>query len=140
MVAEVRLTITHGLSEGKVFVFRDRSTSTIGRAEGCLPRLPDGLATADVSRRHCLLDIDPPHVRVRDLGSKNGTYVNGKNIGQREPGRPPEAAPADAVAYGLEEGDELRVGGTIFRVSISGQGGDARWPKRPTASGALSVC
>src|SRR5262249_35961468 len=115
-------------------------TGRVGGAGVCRRRLPDSLATADVSRRHCLLDIDPPHVRVRDLGSKNGTYVNGKNIGQRQPGRPPEAAPADAVAYGLEEGDELRVGGTIFRVSISGQGGDARGPNRPTASGALAGC
>ena len=35
-------------------------------------------------RRHCLLDINPPDIRVRDFGSLNGTYVNGTMIGQRE--------------------------------------------------------
>jgi pSer/pThr/pTyr-binding forkhead associated (FHA) protein len=140
MAAEVRLTIAHGFSEGKVFVFRKRGTSMIGRADDCLIRLPDSVATADVSRRHCLLDIEPPHIRVRDLGSKNGTYVNGRNIGQRGPGVPAESASADTVGYGLEEGDELRVGGTTFRVSIPGQEGAARGPKPPTVSGGLLVC
>ncbi|KYC36281.1 hypothetical protein WA1_52005 [Scytonema hofmannii PCC 7110] len=37
------------------------------------------------SRYHCLLDINPPDIRVRDFGSRNGTYVNGKKIGQRQP-------------------------------------------------------
>jgi len=31
-----------------------------------------------------LLDINPPDIRVRDFGSKNGTFVNGEKIGQRE--------------------------------------------------------
>jgi pSer/pThr/pTyr-binding forkhead associated (FHA) protein len=33
-----------------------------------------------VSRRHCVFDIDPPFVSVRDLQSLNGTYVNGQRI------------------------------------------------------------
>ncbi|HYT89852.1 MAG TPA: FHA domain-containing protein [Gemmataceae bacterium] len=126
MVAEVRLTITRGLSEGKVFIFHERSIGMVGRAEGSLLRLPNSPATVDVSRRHCLLDIDPPLIHVRDLGSKNGTYVNGANIGQRERGLPPEVASADMPEYALEEGDELRVGGTIFRVSISREAAESR--------------
>jgi pSer/pThr/pTyr-binding forkhead associated (FHA) protein len=122
MAAEVRLTITQGLPKGKVFVFRDRTIGTIGRAEDCLLRLPRDLIHLDVSRHHCLLDIDPPEIRVRDLGSRNGTYVNGAKIGQRRPGLPPEAVSAfDMPERSLEEGDELRVGGTVFRVSISAE-------------------
>jgi pSer/pThr/pTyr-binding forkhead associated (FHA) protein len=120
MAAEVRLTITHGLSEGKVFTFRKRTTGAIGRAEDCLVRLPYCLATLDVSRHHCLLDIDPPSLFVRDLGSKNGTFINGGKIGQREPGLPAEAAALDTVEVGLEDGDEIRVGGTTFRLSVPG--------------------
>ena len=44
-------------------------------------RLPNGPGYADVSRHHCLLHIDPPAVWVRDLGSRNGTRVNGTQIG-----------------------------------------------------------
>jgi eukaryotic-like serine/threonine-protein kinase len=120
MVAEVRLTIKHGLPEGKVYTFRGRTIGTIGRADDCLLRLPRDPAHLDVSRHHCLLDIDPPEIRVRDLGSKNGTYVNGVKIGQRRPGLTPEAASAvEMPERPLEEGDELRVGGTVFRISVS---------------------
>jgi pSer/pThr/pTyr-binding forkhead associated (FHA) protein len=37
-----------------------------------------------ISRYHCLLDINSPDIRVRDLGSLNGTIVNGKKIWQRQ--------------------------------------------------------
>jgi pSer/pThr/pTyr-binding forkhead associated (FHA) protein len=125
MAAEVRLMITEGLPKGNEFIFRDRTVGAIGRADDCLLRLPCDLAHRDVSRHHCLLDIDPPEIRVRDLGSRNGTYVNGTKIGQRRPGLSPEAASAfDMPERPLEEGDELRVGGTVFRVSA--RGGEGR--------------
>jgi pSer/pThr/pTyr-binding forkhead associated (FHA) protein len=38
-----------------------------------------------VSRHHCVLLRDEFAIRVRDLGSKNGTYVNGERIGSGEP-------------------------------------------------------
>src|SRR5262249_5557233 len=83
-------------------------------------RLPDDAVHADVSRRHCLLDIDPPAVRVRDLGSRNGTFVNGRLIGQRGEGRPPEEAdPRGGADYALKESDEIHVGHTVFRVVVS---------------------
>jgi pSer/pThr/pTyr-binding forkhead associated (FHA) protein len=137
MVAEVRLTITRGLSEGKVFVFRDRTVGSIGRAEDCLLRMPAHLAHRDVSRHHCLLDIKPPEIWVRDLGSKNGTYVNEEKIGQRDRGLPPEAASAfDMPDRPLKEGDELRVGETVFRVGIRPGEGGARVPP-PVADGSM---
>jgi pSer/pThr/pTyr-binding forkhead associated (FHA) protein len=116
----VSLTVTQGLLRGKVFAFRDRTFGAIGRAEDCLLRLPCDFAHQDASRHHCLLDIDPPEIRVRDLGSRNGTYVNGTKIGQRRPGLPPEAvSPHSMAERPLEDGDELRVGSTVFRVSVS---------------------
>jgi serine/threonine-protein kinase len=84
-------------------------------------RLPTCFATLDVSRRHCLLGIAPPFLHMCDLGSKNGTYVNGVKIGQRECGLEAEAASTDTLWLRLNEGDELRVGGTTFRVSIFGK-------------------
>jgi pSer/pThr/pTyr-binding forkhead associated (FHA) protein len=140
MAAEVRLTITEGLPRGKAFVFRDRTVGAIGRADDCLLRLPCDLAHRDVSRHHCLLDIDPPEIRVRDLGSRNGTYVNGTKIGQRDCRLPPEVASAFGMPERpLEEGDELRVGGTVFRVSVSGYNGGAGQERQIRDDSALLI-
>ncbi|MDM0014179.1 FHA domain-containing protein [Variovorax sp. J22P168] len=48
----------------------------IGRAE----RNHVVLASPRVSRFHARLDTDGPLVILRDLGSRNGTFVNGKRI------------------------------------------------------------
>ena len=112
MSAEVKLTITQGLSEGKVFTFRESTIGTIGRAGDCLLRLPNTLPHLDVSRHHCLLDIDPPEVWVRDLGSRNGNYVNGTLVGCTD-------LPRSESEFVLHDGDELRLGNTAFRVLIA---------------------
>jgi eukaryotic-like serine/threonine-protein kinase len=95
---------------------------------------PKRIASWTVSRHHCLLEVDPPLLRVQDLGSLNGTYVNGEKVGQR--GRALSPEDASRVAQPVREvldGDELRVGNTCFRVEVvltppadsEGQPGDA---------------
>jgi pSer/pThr/pTyr-binding forkhead associated (FHA) protein len=49
-----------------------------------------------VSRHHCVLLHDEFAIRIRDLGSKNGTYVNGERIGSGEP----VLSPGDFIAVG----------------------------------------
>lgn len=56
-----------------------------------------------VSRRHCEFFIKDEAVFVRDLGSTNGTLVNGERI-------------ASSVATAVPPGAEIRVGGIVFRV------------------------
>lgn len=48
----------------------------IGAAESCDIRV----SSAFVSARHCRLDLDGDHWVITDLGSTNGTYVNGLKI------------------------------------------------------------
>ncbi|WP_341735390.1 protein kinase [Microcoleus sp. CAWBG640] len=73
-----------------------------------------------MSRYHCLLDINPPDIRIRDFGSKNGTFVNGKKIGQREAHQSPEeAAQIQFPEYDLGEGDEFTLSDTSFRVAVA---------------------
>ncbi len=117
--ARITLTVTQGNLEGKEYVFEEFTRCIIGRAEDCDIRLPMDWAHADVSRHHCALDIDPPAVGVRDLGSRNGTYVNGEKIGQR-PARlaAEEADLSQLVVHESHDGDEIRVGSTILRVGI----------------------
>jgi FHA domain len=52
----------------------------IGRAKDCQLRLDSNL----VSTHHCVLLLDEYALRIRDLGSKNGTIVNGIRIGTHE--------------------------------------------------------
>ena len=48
----------------------------IGRGADCELRL----AIADVSRHHCLIRLTPDEALVEDLGSANGTYLNGQRV------------------------------------------------------------
>jgi pSer/pThr/pTyr-binding forkhead associated (FHA) protein len=119
MAAIVRVTVTEGVPQKKEFVFDNRTLCTVGRSADCLLQVPNDLAHLDVSRRHCVLDINPPEVRVRDLGSRNGTYVNGHMIGRRAPCVPPEDANAlDLPETLVYQGDEIRLGSTVLRVEI----------------------
>src|SRR5262249_50006259 len=86
----------------------------------CDLQLPSDEAHRSVSRHHCQLDIDPPVVRVRDLGSRNGTFVNGRNIGQ------PAGAGAgdessllpDLPEAELHPGDSIRVGNVELQTPL----------------------
>lgn len=78
----------------------EREQTVIGRDEGARLRIP----LANVSRRHCELHVDEDELRVKDLGSANGTFVNGRRVRQSE----------------LSPGDLLSVGPVVFVVRISG--------------------
>ncbi len=92
----------------------------IGRAADCAVRVRGGQGAEEVSRHHCVIEVDPPQVRVRDLGSLNGTYVNGVLIGRRPVHLSPEESdPASLPAFPVRDGDEIRVGDTVFRLRIN---------------------
>lgn len=117
--AAVTLTVVTARLEPSEYVFDERNTCILGRATDCAPRLPNDRAHRTVSRHHCLLDINPPDVRIRDFGSLNGTYVNGVKIGQRERGQSPEeAAGVPYPEHDLVDGDEFRLGDTVVRVGV----------------------
>jgi pSer/pThr/pTyr-binding forkhead associated (FHA) protein len=57
---------------------------------------------------------------VRDLGSRNGTQINGMQIGRPADWFFPAIVRAAACQeYELHDGDELRVGDTTFTVGIT---------------------
>ena len=65
-----------------------------------------GLVLVDpaVSARHCVVEVDADTgaFRVSDLGSRNGTFVNGEKVDERS----------------LVEGDKIFVGETVLRFSF----------------------
>jgi len=119
MIPKITLKIIKGDLKGQTFEFRDRDTCIMGRADECNPKLPNDEAHRTISRHHCLLDINPPQIRVRDFGSLNGTYINGEKIGQREAHQTPEeGAKLSFPERDLEQGDRIELGQTIFQVDI----------------------
>src|SRR5262249_32966297 len=103
----------------------------------CLLHLPDN-ADRTISRRHCLLDIDPPQISLTDLGSLNGTYVNGQWLGGRKPvAEKTGSGVAAGMPYPLKNGDEVRVGQTVLRVEVIEEVPNS-WQEEQDASHAMN--
>lgn len=148
MCGTITLSVIRGNLPVALYVFDEPAWCIIGRAEDCDIQIPG--SHEDVSRHHCCLEVEPPTIRVRDLGSRNGTYVNGQLVGQRPVPGWPEAADSNAGAtYELQDGDEVGLGDVRFRVSVLFTGnGDhdaadhplrqAGGPRIPAASGKPS--
>lgn len=119
MTAKIIITVTQGKLQGMQYIFEERTTCIIGRAKDCNPKLPSDKEHSTISRYHCLLDINPPQICIRDFGSKNGTYVNSKKIGQRLSHQTPEEGrKSNFKEYNLHSGDEIKLGQTVFKVNI----------------------
>ena len=134
MSMRVTLTILNGPLKGQRRQFTRRTRCVIGRSRECDLQLPSSPEFGRVSRQHCEFDLSPAGVRVRDLGSLNGTFLNGNSIGSRRPGGP--SATGAGGWNPLKDGDELRVGNTFLRVEIStGTGPEAVGPATGRRSG-----
>jgi pSer/pThr/pTyr-binding forkhead associated (FHA) protein len=94
----VQLKILHGSNSGKLIKI-PAPTCVIGRGDDCHLR-PQSDA---VSREHCAIITTENEVTVRDLNSRNGTFVNSERVGE------------EAV---LLSGDVLRVGPLEFELQI----------------------
>jgi len=77
------LQVKEGPDQGKVFQLKAASL-VLGRHEGCDIVLND----SSVSRRHARLELHRGRYHIVDLGSTNGTKVNGSRVGTKalEPG------------------------------------------------------
>lgn len=120
MSVQVALTVVEGPAEQLEYVFAERATCVVGRSTDCRIRIPsDNPDAIEVSRHHCLVDINPPDIRVRDFGSLNGTYVNGTEIGRRKEGQTPkEGAALPLRERSLQHGDRITLGPTVLQVNV----------------------
>ena len=97
----VTLHVVAGPQTGRDFTFDQHDTFMIGRSEDaqfCLPQ------DRFFSRHHCILEIAPPQCFLRDLGSTNGTFVNGIRV---------------ETAH-LKHGDRIQGGETVLEVEVAG--------------------
>lgn len=96
----VTLNVVAGPQTGRTFSFEQHDTFMIGRSEDsqfCLPH------DKYFSRHHCLIEIAPPQAFLRDLGSTNGTFVNGLRV---------------ESTY-LKHGDRIQGGETVLEVAVN---------------------
>ncbi len=97
---QVNLKVLAGPYKGRIFTFGQHDSFLIGRTKDAHLCLSDDRF---FSRHHCLLEINPPRSFLRDLGSTNGTFVNGERV--RE-------------AF-LKNGDRIQGGETLLQVEVT---------------------
>ncbi len=88
------LNVIQGPDKGKTYELPDDEPQLVGRSSEALP-----MTDSTVSRRHAELTPDEGQWWISDLGSQNGTWVNGVRIAERTR---------------LKLGDQIRTGATLF--------------------------
>jgi serine/threonine-protein kinase len=97
---KLELTIIAGPHEGKKFLFEGRDTFLVGRAKDAHFQLSND--DPYFSRRHFLVEVNPPRCRVIDLSKRNGILLNGVRVECAE----------------VKDGDEIGAGHTVFKVKL----------------------
>jgi len=117
---KLKLVVLAGAKEGLEIPLK-KEKFLIGRAKECALRA----GSEAISRRHCAITRHEDRYMVRDLGSRNGTYVNDQRITEEVP---------------LAAGNELRVGPLKFRVdTISEKVVKEAAPSAPAAAAAAPM-
>jgi pSer/pThr/pTyr-binding forkhead associated (FHA) protein len=100
---------------GQEFAVTGSAHWILGRSRSCSLRLP---GDATVSRQHCLIEMDTRGVWVQDLGSLNGTLINGTRISRGNAPCDPDATCVESPRQELADGDELRICNNVFAVCL----------------------
>jgi len=93
----------HLLDTGQVLPLAERDEFTLGRISEGQSIMPDidlspyQAYASGVSRLHALIKLKASRVFLTDLGSANGTYINGKRLNQN-------------IEYSLTNGDVVALG------------------------------
>jgi hypothetical protein len=93
------VTVVQGPHRGERLEWDAPATVVVGRGSRVQLRLDED---AHISRNHFRLEVEPPHCRLHDLGSRNGTFVNGQRVS----------------AADLHDGDLIAAGQTQLRFSV----------------------
>jgi len=93
------LEVIEGPHSGANFAFDQHDTFLVGRSKTAHLSLPED---SHLSRHQFLLEFNPPSCYLRDLSSRNGTFVNGAQVKE---------------SY-LRDNDEIHVGRTKIRFRV----------------------
>ncbi len=101
----------HLLDTGQMLALSDRTEFTLGRISEGQPIMPDidlspyQAYARGVSRLHAVLKRESSRVFLMDLGSSNGTYVNGKRL-------------APNVDHAISNGDVVALGKLKIQILL----------------------
>jgi hypothetical protein len=98
----IQLTVVAGKQRGREQNLNLAGKAVIGRDQGCDASFPDD---TEMSGRHFQLALVGKYVEVLDLGSSNGTLLNGAPL---------------VTSRRVEDGDLVRAGRTELRINIDG--------------------
>jgi pSer/pThr/pTyr-binding forkhead associated (FHA) protein len=102
---KVKLKVVQGKLKGKrdesarLEVAISKARFVIGTAEDCNMRCP----SSTISPHHCEITVDGDKVRLRDLGSESGTFLNDERLDSEQ---------------AIQSGDQLQVGRLRFEFVI----------------------
>ncbi len=96
----ITLNVVEGPHQGLQFTFEKHDTFLVGRSKHAHFQLP--AKDKYFSRIHFMLEVNPPACRLIDMGSHNGTFVNGEKT----------------LACDLADGDQVRAGHTLLMVKV----------------------
>jgi S-DNA-T family DNA segregation ATPase FtsK/SpoIIIE len=111
---KVKLVVVRGKPAGKTVEF-PAGEYYFGRGKECHVRSNNEW----ISRQHCLLRVTPAGAFLRDLGSRNGTLVNGVLLSEE---------------LQLQNGDQVQLGPLVFEVRLP----QARRGDTPTPSADMA--
>lgn len=114
----MKLVVLAGAKQGTEIPLK-KDKFVIGRSSDCTLRA----GSEAISRHHCAILRNEGILSVRDLGSRNGTFVNGAKI---------------AAETKLNSGDTVRVGTLEFRIDLGQDLKRAKKPKVKNVAEAVS--
>jgi pSer/pThr/pTyr-binding forkhead associated (FHA) protein len=98
------LTAVEGPHKGQTFTFFGHDVFLVGRSKQAHLQMRDSY----FSRTHFMIEMNPPDCRLTDMGSRNGTYVNGQRVQTAD----------------LRHGDRIKAGHTVLLIAIRMQAAD----------------
>jgi pSer/pThr/pTyr-binding forkhead associated (FHA) protein len=113
----VTINVLSGPKKGSKFEFSQHSTFLVGRGPWAHLQLSED---SHFSRHHFRIEIHPPDCHLIDLGSRNGTFVNGHRVN----------------SIPLQDGDVITGGKTKIQVAVS-TGKVSQSPPRPFSAPSL---
>ena len=118
LLMNVQLVVAAGSRAGQVIPIVG-NRFVIGRADDCNLKPRSEL----ISRYHCEIFLEDGEVFVRDMGSKNGVFLNGSQITE---------------TYEVKNGDALTIGPLEFFVNIIVEPKPTKMPKVQSVSDAVA--